>query len=54
MDFVVHDHFQGTYEMVKRMIDAGHCEIGFVTNPLLGVSSIEERYKGYDESPYRP
>ncbi|WP_219838599.1 substrate-binding domain-containing protein [Paenibacillus sp. R14(2021)] len=47
MDFVLHDHFQGTYEMVKRMIDAGHREIGFVTNPLLGVSSIEERYKGY-------
>ncbi|MBO7744673.1 GntR family transcriptional regulator [Paenibacillus sp. MWE-103] len=47
MDFVVHDSFQGMYDMVKRFIEAGHREIGFVTNPIHGVSSIDERYKGY-------
>ena len=47
MDFVVHDSFQGMYDMVKRFIKAGHRDIGFVSNPFQGVSSIDDRYKGY-------
>ncbi|WP_417623321.1 substrate-binding domain-containing protein [Paenibacillus sp. GCM10023250] len=47
LDSVVHDSFQGMYDMVKRFIEAGHRDIGFVTNPIQDVSSIDERYKGY-------
>ncbi|NBD26606.1 substrate-binding domain-containing protein [Paenibacillus glycinis] len=47
MDFVVHDSFQGMYDMVKLFIEAGHRDIGFVSNPFQGVSSIDDRYKGY-------
>jgi GntR family transcriptional regulator of arabinose operon len=51
-DCVLHDHFQGAYEMVARLIAAGHKEIAYVTNPFTGISSIEERYRGYMKALY--
>ncbi|MCA0755950.1 GntR family transcriptional regulator [Paenibacillus sp. N4] len=52
LDCVLHDHFQGAYDMVASLIAAGHTEIGFVTNPLAGVSSIEDRYQAYMKALY--
>lgn len=47
IDCVHHDHYQGAYQMTKRLIELGHRDIGFVTIPSSGTTSLEERYQGY-------
>lgn len=47
IDCVYHDHFQGAYRLTEHLIDMGHKEIGFISMPFDGVTSREDRYKGF-------
>ncbi|AJY74016.1 substrate-binding domain-containing protein [Paenibacillus beijingensis] len=47
IDCVYHDHFMGSYAMAEYLIGRGHREIGYITNPMAGVTSTEDRYHGY-------
>lgn len=47
IDCVYHDHFQGMCNMIRFLIDCGHRSIGYVSAPLMGITSREERYQGY-------
>ncbi|HZG76717.1 MAG TPA: GntR family transcriptional regulator [Paenibacillus sp.] len=47
IDCVYHDHYSGSYEMAKYLIDRGHREIGYTSNALENITSREERYQGY-------
>jgi len=47
IDCVYHDHYQGTYNVTKYLIDRGHTEIAYISMPFDGVTSREDRYKGY-------
>lgn len=47
MDCVYHDHFQGSYQMTGYLIEKGHFEIGYISNPMDDITSREERYQGY-------
>lgn len=44
---VCHDHFQGALEMTHHLIENGHTRIGFISEPIDGVLSREERYQGF-------
>ncbi|MBJ6360154.1 substrate-binding domain-containing protein [Paenibacillus sp. GCM10012307] len=47
IDCVYHDHYQGAYNLTKYLIGRGHFEIGYVSISFDGVTSREDRYKGY-------
>lgn len=47
IDCVYHDHYLGSYQMTKYLIDKGHKEIGYTSNSLDNITSREERYQGY-------
>jgi GntR family transcriptional regulator, arabinose operon transcriptional repressor len=47
IDCVYHDHFMGSYQMTKHLIEQGHREIGYTSNPIDNITSREERYQGY-------
>ncbi|UUZ86857.1 substrate-binding domain-containing protein [Paenibacillus sp. P26] len=47
IDCVYHDHFAGSYQMTKYLIDKGHREIGYTSNEMENITSREERYQGY-------
>ncbi|CAM4419869.1 GntR family transcriptional regulator [Paenibacillus alkaliterrae] len=47
IDCVYHDHYLGSYQMVKYLIEKGHREIGYTTNSIDNITSREERYQGY-------
>ncbi|MDQ0414042.1 GntR family transcriptional regulator [Mesobacillus stamsii] len=47
IDSVYHDHYKGSYEMTKYLIEKGHREIGYTSNPIDNITSREERYHGY-------
>jgi DNA-binding LacI/PurR family transcriptional regulator len=47
IDCVYHDHYSGSYQMAKYLIDRGHREIGYTSNALENITSREERYQGY-------
>lgn len=47
MDCVYHDHFQGSYQLTGYLIEKGHSEIGYISNPMEDITSREERYQGY-------
>ncbi|QAY67285.1 substrate-binding domain-containing protein [Paenibacillus protaetiae] len=47
IDCVYHDHYQGMYNMTEYLIDKGHKEIGYISMAFDGVTSREDRYKGY-------
>lgn len=47
IDCVYHDHFQGSYQMTGYLIEKGHKDIGFISNPIDEITSREERYQGY-------
>ncbi|WP_236703091.1 GntR family transcriptional regulator [Paenibacillus xylanivorans] len=47
IDCVYHDHYQGAYNLTEYLIDRGHREIGYISMPFDGVTSREDRYKGY-------
>ncbi|WNQ10984.1 GntR family transcriptional regulator [Paenibacillus aurantius] len=47
IDCVYHDHFRGSYQMTRYLIDKGHREIGYISNPVDNITSREERYQGY-------
>lgn len=44
---VVSDNFQGTYDIVKHLIDLGHKNIALVGSEMMAASSVKERIKGY-------
>ncbi len=48
-DSVVADGYGGSYGAVKTLIAKGHRRIGLITGGL-GISTSEERYKGYCEA----
>jgi GntR family transcriptional regulator, arabinose operon transcriptional repressor len=47
IDCVYHDHYQGAYQLAEYLIAKGHKEIGYVSMAFDGVTSREDRYKGY-------
>ncbi|MFF2089891.1 substrate-binding domain-containing protein [Paenibacillus sp. NPDC058174] len=47
IDCVYHDHYQGAYNLVEYLISRGHREIGYISMSFDGVTSREDRYKGY-------
>ncbi|HZG83724.1 GntR family transcriptional regulator [Paenibacillus sp.] len=47
IDCVYHDHFQGSYQMAKYLIEKGHRDIGYTSNATENITSREERYQGY-------
>lgn len=47
IDCVYHDHYQGSYQMAKYLIEKGHREIGYISNSIDNITSREERYLGY-------
>jgi len=46
-DCVYHDHYLGSYQMAKYLIELGHREIGYSSNAIDNITSREERYQGY-------
>ncbi|MEK8128712.1 GntR family transcriptional regulator [Paenibacillus filicis] len=50
IDCVYHDHYQGAYRLVEYLIEQGHKEIGYLSMSFDGVTSREERYRGYLEA----
>jgi len=47
IDCVYHDHYLGSYQMTKYLIEKGHREIGYTSNSIDNITSREERYQGY-------
>lgn len=47
LDSVVHGHYDGAYEMTTFLIERGHTNIGFVSQPLATARSRQLRYQGY-------
>ncbi|WP_159887809.1 GntR family transcriptional regulator [Paenibacillus puerhi] len=47
IDCVYHDHYRGSYEMTKYLIEKGFREIGYTSNAIDNITSREERYQGY-------
>lgn len=47
LDSVVHDHYEGAHRMTSYLIERGHRNIGFVSQPLSTSRSRELRYQGY-------
>lgn len=47
LDSVVHGHYEGAHEITSYLIDRGHENIGFVSQPLGTSRSRELRYQGY-------
>lgn len=47
---VYHDHTQGAYDITKLLFEHGHERIGFVSEPIFGVMSREERYHGFTQA----
>ncbi|MDQ0062527.1 GntR family transcriptional regulator [Paenibacillus harenae] len=50
IDCVYHDHYLGSYQMTKYLIEKGHREIGYTSNAIDNITSREERYQGYIQS----
>lgn len=50
IDCVYHDHYKGTYELTDYLIRRGHARIGYLSAPFDGVTSREDRYKGYSRA----
>ncbi|QJD86807.1 substrate-binding domain-containing protein [Cohnella herbarum] len=44
---IYHDHYQGAYEMTKYLFDKGHRTVGFISEPISGIMSREDRYYGF-------
>lgn len=49
-DSVTSDNYSGAYSAVEYLIKQGHQNIAFFSYPFLGMSSILERYKGYQSA----
>ncbi|SFL11537.1 DNA-binding transcriptional regulator, LacI/PurR family [Paenibacillus sp. 1_12] len=47
IDCVYHDHYQGAYRLAEYLITKGHNKIGYLSMSFDGVTSREDRYKGY-------
>lgn len=47
LDSVVHGHYEGAHEITSYLINRGHENIGFVSQPLGTSRSRELRYQGY-------
>lgn len=47
LDSVIHAHYDGTHAITTFLIDRGHRNIGFVSQPLKATRSREQRYQGY-------
>lgn len=47
LDSVVHGHYEGAHRMTAYLIERGHRNIGFVSQPLGRSRSRELRYQGY-------
>jgi DNA-binding LacI/PurR family transcriptional regulator len=50
IDCVYHDHYKGTYELTDYLIGLGHTQIGYLSASFDGVTSREDRYKGYSQA----
>ncbi len=47
LDSVVHGHYEGAHDITEYLIERGHTNIGFVSQPLGTSRSRELRYQGY-------
>jgi DNA-binding LacI/PurR family transcriptional regulator len=47
MSAVCHNHVKAAYDMTSYLIGQNHHRIGFISEPITGVVSREERYQGF-------
>ncbi len=48
--FVGADNLEGTRTLVRYLISLGHRRIAFIASPILEISSVTDRFKGYCEA----
>ncbi len=46
-DCVMSDHYGGTRELMRHLVDLGHRHIAFLSHPETELSSVKERYRAY-------
>lgn len=44
------DNFAGAYEATKHLTSLGHTNISFLSTPIMGTTSIEDRLHGYEQA----
>ena len=49
-DCVASDNYAGGYDAVKHLADLGHQRIAFLSRPILQLSTIAERFRGYQKA----
>ena len=49
-DCVASDNYAGGYNAVKHLTDLGHQRIAFLSRPILQLSTIAERFRGYQRA----
>ena len=49
-DCVASDNYAGGYNAVKHLTDLGHQRIAFLSRPILQLSTIAERFRGYQKA----
>lgn len=49
-DCVTSDNYAGGYNAVNYLVNLGHERIAFLSRPILQLSTIAERYKGYQQA----
>ena len=46
-DYVTSDNYAGAYAAVEHLVSLGHRRIAFLSRPILQLSTIAERFRGY-------
>jgi LacI family transcriptional regulator len=49
-DFVTSENYAGAYAAVKHLVELGHRRIVFLSHPLLHVTTVAERWRGYQDA----
>ncbi len=49
-DYVTSDNYTGAYTAVKYLIELGHRRIVFLSRPVLGLLTVSERLRGYQDA----
>ena len=49
-DSVTSDNYTGGYQAVKHLVGSGHERIAFLSRPILQLSTIAERLRGYQQA----
>ena len=49
-DFVTSENYAGAYGVVKHLVELGHRRIVFLSHPLLHITTVAERWRGYQDA----